>query len=301
MGGQEKKNSRWGKYLPFGSATSGSKDPNFASDPPGDLGSRQPDSDSRPPVEQSSGAQNPKQAALSPPTTSFTDRFFKFRSRSPSGKGRSNTPDQLIATSSSQSFAVPASVPARRHSSSYSDPSDLQTHGHGPSSPHDLDIHAAILSETKSISVIQPSSQSSMVWAKALEITKKKLSNSSLPPLDITNLTSQSAEENMAAVVQALNIAQEDDKKKRWSYTWRGKEVIVVERLGKILKSVEKYSKAVDTAIQSNPQVAALVWAGVLAIMRVRTPDYITLFRLTNTNLIPWAGRAESCRSNRGF
>ncbi|RPB22655.1 hypothetical protein L211DRAFT_315335 [Terfezia boudieri ATCC MYA-4762] len=83
---------------------------------------------------------------------------------------------------------------------------------------------------------------SSQVWAKALEIAKKKLSDNNLPPLDLTNLTSQSAEENIEAVVKALNTAQEDDKKNRWSYTWRGKEVIVVERL---------------------------VWAGVWAIMRV--------------------------------
>ena len=116
----------------------------------------------------------------------------------------------------------------------------------------------------------QPTAAASSVWAKALEIAKRKLSDNNLPPLDLTNLTSQSAEENIGAVIRALNAAQEDDRKKRWSYTWRGKEVIVVERLGKILKSVEKYSKVVDTAIQSNPQVSALVWAGVWAIMRVR-------------------------------
>ncbi|RPB22652.1 hypothetical protein L211DRAFT_826561 [Terfezia boudieri ATCC MYA-4762] len=110
---------------------------------------------------------------------------------------------------------------------------------------------------------------SSQVWAKALEIAKKKLSDKNLPPLDLTNLTSQSAEENIEAVIKALNTAQEDDKKNRWSYTWRGKEVIVVERLGKILKNVEKYSQVVNIAIQANPQVSALVWAGVWAIMRV--------------------------------
>ena len=43
-----------------------------------------------------------------------------------------------------------------------------------------------------------------------------------------------------------------------------------MERLGKILRSVEKYSKVVDTAIQTSPQVSALVWAGVWAIMRVK-------------------------------
>ena len=53
--------------------------------------------------------------------------------------------------------------------------------------------------------VTEPSSQ---VWAKALEIAKKKLSDNNLPSLDLTNLTSQSAEENIDAVVTALNAAQ---------------------------------------------------------------------------------------------
>ncbi|RPB18295.1 hypothetical protein L211DRAFT_124964 [Terfezia boudieri ATCC MYA-4762] len=80
--------------------------------------------------------------------------------------------------------------------------------------------------------------------------------NNNLPPLKHTNLTSQSAEENIDAVVKALNAVQEDDRKKRWRYTWRGKEVVVVKRLGTILKNVGQYTKVVDTAIQSNPQVA---------------------------------------------
>ncbi|KAF8432508.1 hypothetical protein BGX38DRAFT_1263247 [Terfezia claveryi] len=109
----------------------------------------------------------------------------------------------------------------------------------------------------------------SQVWAKALELAEKKLNDNNLPPLNLTNLTSQSAEENIEAVVKVLNTVQEDDKKKRWSYTWRGKEVVVVERLGKILKNMEQYTKVVDTAIQSNPQVSALVWAGVRVIMQV--------------------------------
>ncbi|RPB17929.1 hypothetical protein L211DRAFT_431834, partial [Terfezia boudieri ATCC MYA-4762] len=60
------------------------------------------------------------------------------------------------------------------------------------------------------------------VWAKALELAEKKLNKNNLPPFNLTNLTSQSAEENIEAVVKALNAVQEDDKKKRWSYTWRG-------------------------------------------------------------------------------
>ena len=44
-----------------------------------------------------------------------------------------------------------------------------------------------------------------------------------------------------------------------------------MERLGEILRSVEKYSQVVGTIVQRDPQVGALVWAGVQGIMRVRT------------------------------
>lgn len=42
-----------------------------------------------------------------------------------------------------------------------------------------------------------PKDPSSQVWAKALEIAKKKLSDKMLPPLDLKNLPSQSAKENV--------------------------------------------------------------------------------------------------------
>jgi len=292
MSGRKNQGSRFGKYLAFGSA-SGSKDPDSAD----------------PQSEQSSGHKSP-QAALSPPTASRSSRLFnklRGRSLSPSPslgiERRNSSPDQPIATTSSQSLTI---VRGRPRSSS-SDSSALQKHGpslheisssmpasipivhishsqsesiasENPAVPSTCqvqalaksDVHAAILPQTKSIDVIVPSSHSSVVWAKALEITKKKLCDNNLPPLDLTDLTLQSADENIQALVKALNNAQEDDKRKAWSYTWRGKEVMVMERLGKILKSMEKYSKVVDTAIQSNPQVSAVVWAGVWAIMQVR-------------------------------
>ncbi|KAF8436100.1 hypothetical protein BGX38DRAFT_1262515, partial [Terfezia claveryi] len=197
----------------------------------------------------------------------------RFRERFPSTsrKSGSNTPDQLVVTSSSQSLAVPASVLARPQSS-YSDPPTLQTQR---PSLHNLDAGDSPAPGTQGSSTVSVSapivqiSHSSEVWTKALELAEKKLKDSNLPPLNLTNLTSQSAEENIQAVVKALNAVLEDDRKKRWSYTWRGKEVVVVERLGKILKNVEQYTKVVDIAIQSNPQVSALVWAGVRGIMQV--------------------------------
>ena len=146
---------------------------------------------------------------------------------------------------------------------------------HPPIALHSLAVSASVLGQSHSqysatSGQVCTSRHSSVVWAKTLEIANKKLSENNLPPLDLSNLTSQSAEENIEAVVEALNTLHQDHKKKKWSYTWRGKEVIIVERLGKILKIVDKYSKVVDTAVQSNPEVSALVWAGVWAIMRVR-------------------------------
>ena len=125
------------------------------------------------------------------------------------------------------------------------------------------------MKSTPAPNAIEPPSHFAVVWGKTLEIAKKKLSDKNLPLLDLTTLTSHSAEKNIAAVVKALNAIQEDDKKNRWSYTWCGKEVIIVEHLGKILKTVEKYSKVIDTTIQSNPEVTALVWGAVRAIMQV--------------------------------
>lgn len=128
-------------------------------------------------------------------------------------------------------------------------------------------VHVAVLPPTKS--PLDPDVIEPVVWTKTLKIARKKLNDNSLPPLDLTTLTSQSAEKNIQAIVKGLKTLQEDDEKKRWSYTWHGRKVIVVESLAKILRYVEKYSKVVDIGIQSHPEVSALVWAGVWGIMRV--------------------------------
>ena len=113
-----------------------------------------------------------------------------------------------------------------------------------------------------------PSLDIDMVWDEALEIASKELDDKNLP-LYLTDLTSQLPGGNIKAVIEALDALQKDEKKKRLYYTWNGKKVVIVEHLGKFLKIAEPYSKIVDTAIQINPSVAAPVWAGVWAIMRV--------------------------------
>ena len=152
-------------------------------------------------------------------------------------------------------------------------------------------MHIAGLPQTEPTqgpNTMSSSSHSSRVWANALKIAEQKLSDNNLPPLDVTHLNSDSAEGNIVSVIDVLKTLQGGEKKKRWRYTWRGKEIMVVERLGEVLKSVDKYSKIVDTAIQSNPQVSALVWAGIWGIMRVRT--CLISGDEFETILTPWVG-----------
>ena len=109
------------------------------------------------------------------------------------------------------------------------------------------------------------------MWTQTLQIAEKKLRDNRLPPLDIKNLTSQSAKENIGTVVKSLNDLREDKQNKQLGYTAQdGRKVIFVECLGEILKSIEPYTKIVSTMVQYNPQPSALVWGGLQAIIEVR-------------------------------
>ena len=126
-----------------------------------------------------------------------------------------------------------------------------------------MNVRTAVLPETEPTpgpSTTEPLPHSS-VWTNALGMAEQKLRMNKLPPLDLSHLNSDSAEGNIGSIIAALKDVQGDDEKKRW----------IGERFGKVLKCVEKYSKIVDTAIQVNPQVAALVWAGIWGIIRVCT------------------------------
>ena len=123
-----------------------------------------------------------------------------------------------------------------------------------------IDVHTAVLPEAKPTpgpSTTEPLLKSS-VWTSALKLAEQKLRYNKLPPI---NLNSDPAEENIGSIIKALKNVQGDDKKNSW----------IGEHFGKILKCVEKYSKIVDIAIQANPQVAALVWAGIWGMIRVCT------------------------------
>ena len=258
-------------------------DSNLVTDPPGGLAASDCDSQSG----QSLVEQNPHQAAPSPPTISRGRRVFnRLGWKSPLSSPLPSPSGHHIATSVSSSGdhgspsrpdvqgspIASASAPASAQTRELSEPS--ASDNPAPRTPHILitphvqgpaktDAHEMDHSDTT-----EPPPHSLAVWTKALDIAQKILAEKNLPQLDLINLPP--AVENIEAVVRSLNALQEDEQKNRWTYTWRGKKIIIADRLGEILRSIEKYSNVVGTAIQCDPQVSAIVWAGVQAIMRVR-------------------------------
>lgn len=76
--------------------------------------------------------------------------------------------------------------------------------------------------------------------------------------------------EDLELTVKDLSNAQAEAKEKQWKYKNRdGVEVVVSERIGRILKSVNEYAAIVDVAIQYNPEATAFVWAGIRLILKV--------------------------------
>ena len=117
---------------------------------------------------------------------------------------------------------------------------------------------------------IKPPTHFSVVWTQTLKIAEEKLRDNKLPPLDTTKLTSESANENIGAVITSLNTLREDKQKQQWGYTARdGRKIIFVERLGEMLRTIEPYTKIVNTVVQCDPMVGALVWGGIQAIIQV--------------------------------
>lgn len=305
------------------------------SGPPDSLSRGQSSSD--PLSEQSSGEQRPQQAALSLPATGRVFSMFKSRprysSKSPSwplGVEGNITNQPLI----SQSLIVLASVPPQPHtqhletsaqqtrgpsvcdlppltvggsvtamsSSNHGSPSYSNNQGSSISPPVIRISHSQSEPLTSDIpvpaSTCAPQSPDG-VWT---EIAKKKLSNNNLPSLDL--ISQLVVKENMQPIVHALDSLKENNMKKRWSYTWGGKNVIVVGQLGKILALVTRYSKAVDIAIQANPQLCMLIWGCVWAIMKkvcINSLLYIAHAacekKYAENILIPRVGHFGKCKS----
>lgn len=103
-----------------------------------------------------------------------------------------------------------------------------------------------------------------------------------VPSLAAVEPPAQSEDElrdNILGAIEGLKAVQVQLELKKWSYKDRnGVDVDVAKRIGKILKSAQEYAKIVDVAIQHNPAITALVWAGVRFILMVssfQTPNLL--------------------------
>ena len=189
------------------------------------------------------------------------DLFKKLKQSDSAGSSRRRLGDRVGWGSRSRSRSVADESIA---SQSQTGSSSVHTQ---PSSSYSATLHPPHAC-TSPGSLLAPGPDIDTVWTEALKIACGKLGDNNLPTY-LTSLTSQLPGGNIRAVIEALVNLQKAEKDKRLHYTWNGKKVVIVERLGKFLKTAEKYSPIVGTAMQSKPEVAALVWACVWATMRV--------------------------------
>ena len=124
-------------------------------------------------------------------------------------------------------------------------------------------VSTLVTTQVLSANAQTPSSQVlAVVWKRSIQIAQEKLSEKNLPPLSLDDQTSQTTNDVIKLTIGDLQR----------SIKWNSQRGARVERLGKILRTVEKYAKIVDTAIQHNPQFSSLVWAGIRAIVQVCLP-----------------------------
>lgn len=92
---------------------------------------------------------------------------------------------------------------------------------------------------------------------------------------------------DISSTIDTLQKAFQHAKQRQRKFKNRhGQEVLIAERIGQILRGMQDYAKIVDIAIQHNPEITALVWAGVRSILMVSpSPLLISLPRSLIKNL----------------
>jgi hypothetical protein len=96
-------------------------------------------------------------------------------------------------------------------------------------------------------------------------------------------------EDKLAILKDVLEAVDEKKKmclQKRWKYKKGGKEIIIRDKLEKVLEWVNRFKEVGDIAVQYDTAHAALPWAGVRFLLQVRPynsilsflgPDYLHL------------------------
>ena len=95
------------------------------------------------------------------------------------------------------------------------------------------------------------------IWQRAIDLAQVKLKEKGLPLLEHSDPMRKPVADVSGTIGDIKNPIEQRGKgpgEGRWR---------------KILKTIDSYSTIVDTAIQHNPAITALVWASVRAILQV--------------------------------
>ena len=108
------------------------------------------------------------------------------------------------------------------------------------------------------------------LWQRAYAIAKDHLSEKEREQLGLLTAGNGSIESAISAAKDAHKAA----KDRRWVYRRKqGDDIVVMERVGRILRGMEDYAKIGDILIQSSPEIAALVWGAARFILQVGPPS----------------------------
>jgi hypothetical protein len=122
----------------------------------------------------------------------------------------------------------------------------------------------------------------------AYTLAKKKL-----PPNEWLHSTElPSGSKLYWTVFKEAEDAKNDRNAKKWRYTKDNGEVVVVrEKLDRIVKALDTYAKIVDVAIQHNPEITALVWAGARFLLQVSVISFRATRSATKDTGVPQSRR----------
>ncbi|KAF8476005.1 hypothetical protein BDZ91DRAFT_202272 [Kalaharituber pfeilii] len=205
---------------------------------------------------------------LSPP---LDRRLSRSRPKSPVGTERHsrtssappsvNTVHSQSSGSSNPVAALAPPAPLQLAQTQTVDDNSVSGSSHSPKQQHNVET---------SVQPIQPQTTACSVTAPVIGSLQSPREHSVVPQIPLQNLQSNKIHGNIELIIETLQCAKDDVKKRQWQYTnRRGERIVVVEQLGRILKGVQHYASIVDVAIQHSPETTALVWAGVRFILQV--------------------------------
>jgi hypothetical protein len=117
---------------------------------------------------------------------------------------------------------------------------------------------------TKGLPAVSSSSYAEDLWMKAVE----ELSDENKKDIDFTRTDKRAIlDDVLAAVEKGKQICIQ----KRWKYRKGDREIIIRDKLEKVVTWVNTFKGVCNTVVQYDPGHAALPWAGVKFLLQVKS------------------------------